>query len=68
VENSGDSVFEDTSVMNGEATLVGRLLDGGDFSPHIRRAFRNDLRKFALWFTSANAEPFRVGRITTRDH
>src|SRR5262249_50705937 len=26
-----------------------------------------DVRKFARWFASANKEPFKIGRVTTRD-
>jgi site-specific recombinase XerD len=56
--NSGDKVFQDM--------LVG-FLDAHDFSPHTRRAFTQDVRKFGRWFASANQEPFLVGRVTTRD-
>jgi len=67
VKNCGDNVFNNLSVADGQATLVGGFLDGQDFSPHTRRAFRNDLKKFARWFTVANNEPFSIGRVTTRD-
>jgi hypothetical protein len=36
-------------------------------SPNTRRAFTQDVRKFARWFTTANREPFTVKRVTTRD-
>ncbi len=42
-------------------------LAGHDFSPHTCRAIRNDLRKFARWFSEANREPFTAGRVTLRD-
>jgi site-specific recombinase XerD len=54
-------------VADGQAALVVGFLDGHDFSPNTRRAFVNDLRKFAAWFTTANKEPFAVGRVTVRD-
>jgi len=67
VKNSGDSVFDNISMAQGEAVLVTAFLDGQDFSPHTRRAFGNDLKKFARWFTTANREPFSIARVTTRD-
>ena len=42
-------------------------LNSHDFAASTRRAVINDLRKFAMWFSQANAEPFRVSRVTTRD-
>ena len=36
-------------------------------SPPTPAGRSQDLRKFAAWFVDANAEPFRVKRITTRD-
>jgi integrase/recombinase XerC len=47
--------------------LVGEYLDGHDFADNTREAIRNDLRKFARWFTEANRERFAVKRITVRD-
>jgi integrase/recombinase XerC len=67
MKNSGDNVFENISVGSAEPTLVREYLDGQDFAANSRRAVVQDLRKFAGWFSSANAEPFRVGRVTTRD-
>jgi integrase/recombinase XerC len=67
VKNSGDSVFNSIPVVDGQAALATAFLDGQDFSPHTRRAFASDLRKFASWFTMANREPFSVGRATVRD-
>jgi integrase/recombinase XerC len=66
-KNSADSVFHGLPVGTEEAGLFSRFLDAHDFSPHTRRAFAQDARKFAAWFTEANREPFRVGRVTTRD-
>ena len=67
MKNSGDSVFDSISFADGQAALAVSFLNGQDFSPHTRRAFRNDLKKFARWFTAANREPFSVARVTTRD-
>jgi site-specific recombinase XerD len=50
-----------------EAALVRDYLGAHDFAVNSRRAVVNDLRKFAGWFSGANAEPFRIGRVTTRD-
>lgn len=64
---SGDNVFESIPVGKDEASMFGRFLADHDFSPHTRRAFTQDVRKFARWFSSSNAEPFVVGRVTVRD-
>jgi integrase/recombinase XerC len=66
-ENWGDNVFEGIPVGTGEGSLFARFLADHDFSAHTRRAFTQDVRKFARWFTTANHEPFVVGRVTTRD-
>lgn len=64
---SGDNVFDPQPSGDGEADLIDRFLTNNDFSANTRRAFRQDLEKFASWFTHANKEPFRIGRVTTRD-
>jgi site-specific recombinase XerD len=66
-QNSGDNVFEGIPVGEAEATLTTRFLITNDFSANTRRAFAQDIRKFAEWFAAANREPFRVSRVTTRD-
>src|SRR5579875_1902454 len=66
-QNSGDNVFERIPVGKKEATLFTAFLADHDFSENSRRAFTQDMRKFAAWFSSANREPFTVGRVTTRD-
>lgn len=66
-QNSGDSVFATIPVGEKEPALFAPFLDGHDFSPNSRRAFNQDIRKFAAWFSSANRESFVVGRVATRD-
>ena len=67
MKNSGDNVFGSVSVGPGEAALVGEYLGHQDFAANTRRAVVQDLRKFAAWFASTNAEPFRIQRVTTKD-
>ena len=52
--NSGDKVFD--GILSGpeEPGLVMPFLQNNDFSAQTRRAFANDLRKFARWFVEAN--------------
>jgi site-specific recombinase XerD len=66
-KNSADSVFESIPVGPEEPVLFAAFLGAHDFSQNTRRAFTQDARKFALWFTEANREPLRVSRVTTRD-
>ena len=67
MKNSGDSVFGNIPVGPEEGALATRFLADHDFAPDTRRAFANDLKKFARWFSTANGERFVVGRVTTRD-
>ena len=66
-QNRHDNVFDGLLVGKDEAALIVAYLDGHDFSPHTRRAIRNDLRNFARWFAQANKEPFTTKRVTVRD-
>jgi integrase/recombinase XerC len=66
-QNSGDNVFKGIPVGKEEAAYFTAYLDGHDFSKNSRRAFTQDIRKFAAWFSSANQEPFQIERVTTRD-
>jgi site-specific recombinase XerD len=66
-QNWDDNVFHGLLVGQEEPSLVSAYLAGHDFSEHTRRAIRNDLRKFAHWFSQANREPFTVKRVTLRD-
>ena len=66
-QNWPDNVFEGLHIGSEEAYLVAAYLAGHDFSPHTRKAIKNDLRKFVRWFGQANREPFTVKRVTLRD-
>jgi len=66
-QNSGDNVLRGIAVGPEETALVSNYLGAHDFAANSQRAVVNDLRKFAGWFARANAEPFRMGRVTTRD-
>ena len=66
-QNSGDNVFAGIPVGREEASLFAAFLTGHDFSGNSRKAFTQDARKFARWFSQANREPFTVARVTTRD-
>ena len=67
MKNCGDNVFRGVSVEPEVVALVEGYLGDHDFAANTRRAVVQDLRKFAAWFSQANAEPFSVGRVTTRD-
>ncbi len=66
-KNSSDSVFRGIPVGGDEPALFSQFLDTHDFADDTRRAFRQDIRKFAGWFSESNREPFVVGRVTVRD-
>jgi site-specific recombinase XerD len=67
VKNSGDKVFQGIPVGKKEPGLFAGFLDGHDFSKNSRRAFTQDVRKFARWFSMANKEAFTIARVTVRD-
>ena len=66
-QNSHDNVFDGLHVGAEEPSLVTGYLVAHDFSGNTRKAIKNDLRKFALWFSEANKEPFVLKRVATRD-
>jgi integrase/recombinase XerC len=66
-KNWSDNVFGTTPVGPGEAALVTAYLADQDYAANSRRVVLQDVRKFAAWFAQANAEPFRIARVTTRD-
>src|SRR5271166_5300967 len=63
----GDNVFDGIPVESDMASLFDQYLAAHDLAPNSRRAIAQDVRKFARWFAEANKEPFRIGRVTTRD-
>jgi len=67
MKNSGDSVFEGIPVGPEEGAIAASFLADHDFAADTRRAFTNNLKKFARWFSTANREPFTASRVTTRD-
>ncbi|HBI43341.1 MAG TPA: integrase [Planctomycetales bacterium] len=67
MKNSGDSVFDGIPIRPEEGALVHSFFTNHDFAADTRRAFANDLKKFARWFATANREPFTASRVTTRD-
>ena len=67
MKNCGDNVFGGIPIGPDEPSLFGAFLAAHDLASHSRRAFTNDIKKFARWFTTANGERFRVGRVTVRD-
>src|SRR5688572_15968460 len=67
MKNSSDNVFDGIPVEGNQSSLFAEFLNAHDFAPHTRKAFTNDVRKFAHWFASANSESFEIGRVTVRD-
>ena len=67
MKNCGDNVFGGVSVGVEEASLFGEFLAAHDLSDHSRRAFAQDIKKFARWFVTSNGERFVISRVTTRD-
>jgi integrase/recombinase XerC len=67
VKNSSDNVFQGIPVGKEEAVLVNRFLAEQDYADNTRRAFIQDVQRFARWFTEANNEPFRVARVSVAD-
>lgn len=65
--NSEDMQFDAIPFGADEPSLFERFLDSQDFSDNSRKAMRQDIKKFARWFTQSNKESFVIGRVTTRD-
>ena len=61
-KNTGDNVFRDITVGPDVASQFTRFLAEHDLSANTRRAFAQDMRKFASWFVVANKEPLTLGR------
>ncbi len=67
MKNSGDNVFQGVPVGKKVPSLWMSFLAAHDFALTTRKAMTNDVKKFAIWFTTANKELFRVERVTMRD-
>lgn len=67
VKTWGDKVFAGVPVADELPSLFDRYLSDHDFAANTRRAVANDLRKFAVWFTSTNGEALALARIIARD-
>lgn len=65
--NCHRNVFQGLSVGADEPNLVSEYIEANDFSDNTVEAIRNDLRKFARWFTEANNEPLKFERVAVRD-
>ena len=66
MKNPGDSVSKPARRPDAD-DLIRRFVEGGDFSPCTRRAFKADLDKFQSWFVEANKERLDIKRVTVRD-
>jgi hypothetical protein len=67
VKNSTDNVFEGIPVGAGEGDLFNRFLAAHDLSANSRRAFVQDRRMFARWFTCAkNTRDYLLQRSAAR--
>ena len=64
MQNSGDNVFDGIPVATDEPSRFKRFLTSHDLSPHSRKALTLDMRKFARWFSTANAEPFAGDEVS----
>ena len=65
--NSADNVFQNTPVGDEEPKLLFDYLNSHDFSENSQKAIKQDIKKFAKWFSKSNKEPLNIHRITTRD-
>jgi len=66
-ENWIDNVFKNISVGKNEGLYFRQFIDSHDFSVHTVKAMIFDIRKFALYFTTVNKEPFDCSRICVTD-
>lgn len=66
-KNWRDNVFENISTGKNEQVYFRQFLDSHDFSAHTVKALIFDIRKFALYFTTVNNEPFDCLRTTVAD-
>ena len=64
MQNSGDNVFDGSPVATDEPSRFKRFLTSHDLSPQSRKALTLDMRKFARWLSTANAEPFAGDEVS----
>ena len=66
-QNYEHNVFKGISIRPNQENIFSEFLGEQDISPHSIQALVMDIRKFAMWFSTANSEPWDIGRITVRD-
>ncbi len=66
-KNYEHNVFRGIPTRPNQEELICQHIDMLDVSPHTISALILDIRKFAKWFTTANAEPWDIERVTGRD-
>jgi len=66
-KNYEHNVFKAILIRPNQEELVCEFIKMLDVSKHTIDALILDIRKFAKWFTSANAEPWDIERVTSRD-
>lgn len=66
-KNFEHNVFGGICIRPKQDVLFSDFLREQDISPHTAQALIMDVRKFAKWFSTANAEPWDVARVTVRD-
>ncbi|MBE0536849.1 MAG: tyrosine-type recombinase/integrase [Phycisphaerae bacterium] len=66
-KNLEHNVFRCISIRPKQDVLFSEFLGEQDVSRHTAEALIMDVRKFAKWFSTANSEPWDVGRVTVRD-
>jgi len=66
-KNSEHNVFQGINTIPKQEELFHLFVGMLDVSPNTIQALILDIRKFAKWFTAANAEPWNIERVTSRD-
>lgn len=66
-KNYEHNVFRGINTIPKQEELFCQHIDMLDVSQHTIQALILDIRKFAKWFTAANAEPWDIERVTSRD-
>ena len=65
--NSEHNVFRGINITPKQEMIFSEFIECQDISEHTRQAIIMDIRKFAKWFNTANAEPWDIERVTSRD-